>query len=725
MKQVLINYLNGDVSTEEVPIPFCKENGVLVANNCSVISPGTERGTVQLAKSNFFQKARQRPEQLKQVLQTLRQEGPIATFKKVMTRLDTLYPLGYCSSGTVIYVGQEVTGFKEGDSVVCAGEGIGSHAEVVWAPQFLCHLIPTNMKFEHAAFAPLIAIALQAVRQSECSIGDKVAVIGLGLLGLLTTQILNASGCHVIGIDIDEDRCRRAITAGAERVCLSSEKSVEQVQDFSGGYGVDAVLVMASSEDKAPLIQAGKYCREKGKVIVAGVIPTEFPRKDYWEKELTLKMARSFGPGYYDPEYTIHGHDYPFSYVRWTSGRNIQEAINLIQTGKLDPEPLITHRFRIEESKQAYESLSQSSSILGAIFEYERKVVLPPSSALNHKRIVSKKGEKPCIGWIGAGNFAQAYLLPLLKKNDEISLHTVSNSTSTSSHNAQRKFGFMKATCNVEDIMNSQEINGVFITSRHDSHAQLVENALNQNKHVFVEKPLALTKEELTGIVKTWEKHPAVLCVGYNRRYSPLSTWIKSHLKTVAGPLMLNYRINVGAMPDNHWLLDRKQGGGMTLAEVCHFVDLLIYFSSSKPTSVYAKTFGATPTEKRTNLLATICFENGSVGSISYIINSDASFPRERIEIFGRNSVAVIDNFKQASITHGGKSRRMRKWARNMGYEEEIKLVLKTFRENGPLPIPLEDLVATSLTTFKIEEALRENKPIPINLDEILNPAIL
>jgi predicted dehydrogenase len=724
MRQIIQIYKSGELKVEDVPTPALTPGGVLVRNACSLISVGTERTKVEVARSNLLEMARKRPDQVKAVLDNVRQEGLLATYKKAMTKLDTPISLGYSSAGVVLEVGDEVQEFKIGDRVACAGEGYGCHAEIVFAPKNLCARVSDSVGLDQAAFAAVGAIALQAVRQAQVTVGERVAVIGLGLVGQLVVQVLKASGCQVLAIDLDPAMIELTRKLGADLAVHRSKDPVKSMaEEFSQGYGVDAVIITAATTSNDPVELAGALCREKGRVVVVGAVRMDIPRKDYYEKELSLCLSRAFGPGNYDKAFAEKGVDYPFGYVRWTAKRNMEAFLGLVAQGKIDPRKLVTHRFSIAEAPRAYELLRSSKErVLGALFEYEERPSYPTKIVLPQNIAASAK-ERVNLGFIGAGSFAQSYLLPNFRKADGVALKGVATATAISARNVAEKFGFEYCTGDYHEILDDPEIDCVIIATRHNLHAPLTIEALKRGKTVYVEKPLALNEEQLREVIEAHKQSRGRLMIGFNRRFSPFTQRAKSFFAHRAGPLVMTYRVNAGPLPPDHWVHDPEEGGGRIVGEVCHFVDLFQYLVDSPPVRVYAQTAGSRneniPAEDNVNI--NIEFEDGSIGTIIYSSVGTLTFPRERFEIFGDNSVAVVDNFRYATFTRGGKTKKMKRWwGRDMGYRGEVAAFVDALKSGSEMPIPFTDIVLATLTTFRILDSIHEGKPVEISLPGLL-----
>ncbi len=718
MKHIIQNYKTGELKVEEVPVPYLRRGGLLVSNEYSLISSGTERGKIEMAKGNLLQKARQRPDLVKQVMHNVRSEGLVPTAKKVFTRLNTPVSLGYCSAGIVSAVDSVTGGFKVGDRVACVGEGFACHAEVVYIPGGFAVKVPGELSLDKASFAPLGAIAMQGVRQSGAGLGDRVVVLGLGLIGQLTVQILKASGCHVIGVDIDNAKVAMATEFGADMALNLKESDTELgVEGFTASRGADVVIITASSSTSQPIEMAGKLCREKGKVVLVGAVPIELPRKEYYEKELDFVVSRAFGPGAYDESY-IDGADYPYGYVRWTVRRNMEEVMNLMLSGKVLVDKLVSGRFKIDDADKAYELVRKPEGIvMGVLFEYDGRPKVPGRIVVSGKD-VKARGNARSVGFIGAGNFAQSYLLPELKKAGGMELRGVATNRSISSDSVSRKFGFNYGTCDHSEIMKDADIDTVFIATRHDQHGPLTAEALRRGKSVFVEKPLALNPDELTEITEAYNKAASpYLMVGFNRRFSPLSVKLKKHFAGVTTAKVLNFRVNAGPLPPEHWLLDPVEGGGRIIGEGCHFIDYLQFVTGARPVRVYAVSMDGKTREDAQNVQITIDFSDGSIGNIAYIADGDPSFSREYVEVFGGGRVAVLDDFKKLTLSVKGKEKVHSLRGKDMGYGGEIGEVIKTLKSGKAAPISMADLVATTLTTFAVNDSLINAVPVDILLE--------
>jgi len=655
MKQLVQDFKTGDLHVVDVPPPSVAPGFVLVRNAFSLVSAGTERQTVSLARKSLLGKACARPDLARQVLDTVQREGLAAAFHKVQSRLDQWKALGYSTAGTVIELGEGVTEFSVGDRVACGGQDYACHAEVVAVPKNLCAKIPEGVPWEHAAFTTLGAIALHGVRQADARLGDTVAVIGLGLVGQLTVRILQAAGCRVVGHDIRPEACAAA--------------SVEMPQPDTA----DAVIITAATDSNEPLELAAKLCRDRGRVVIVGTTGLTIPREVFYDKELELRMSRSYGPGRYDPVYEEKGVDYPVGYVRWTEQRNMEAFLRLLADGKVNVAPLISRTFPIADAVKAYEPITA-----GALLEYRNAEISRPKSSVR-KTSPTAVG----LGVIGAGHYAQGVLLPLFKAHREVSLRSVCTATGIHAKKAAEKFGFETCSTDWRDVLADPAVNTVLIATRHHLHAELVCAALRAGKTVFCEKPLCLRPEELEEIAKAiQETGNHRLMVGFNRRFTP---WAAA-ARALSSPRVLRYRVSVQPLPSDHWCLDPEVGGGRILSEVCHFVDLLQFVAAARPVSVYAVGFGGD------NVQVSLRFVDGSVGAIDYFTVGDAALGKEHFEAFGGGQRVLEDNIREK------------------GQREEVRQLVEAVKTGGPMRIPLDELLTSARATFAILESLRNGQ---------------
>ena len=711
MLQLTQNLKSGKMELSEVPVPALTGGRVLVRNHYSVISAGTEGGKVSTARKGYIGKAKEKPAQVKQVIDTLKSEGIASTYRRVMNKLDALSPLGYSASGIVEAVGDGVTRFRVGDRVASGGEG-ANHAEVSSVPENLVVRVPDEVSLEHAAYSTIAAIAIQGVRQADLRLGESCAVIGLGLLGQLTVQMLKAAGVKAAGIDINPDMVELAGKSGADIAFARGSGDEEQaIIDFSDGYGVDAVIITAGSSSLDPVELAGRLCRRKGRVVIVGAVPTGFSRDNYYKKELELRMATSYGPGRYDPNYEEKGQDYPIGYVRWTENRNMQAFLQLVAGGKIDLSFLTTHEFEFEKAPGAYQMIvDRSETYVGIVLKYDTEKETIRSIDLSG---VSRKPQavegEPRVSFIGAGSFAQNLLLPNIKGSVFV---TVATSQGHTSKNVAQKWKFRTATCDAEDVFKDDS-NTVFIATRHDSHAEYVMRSLKAGKNVFVEKPLCMTEEELEEIATIYKsasgKDAPSLMVGFNRRFAPYVESIKREF-TDKVPKSINYRINAGAIPADHWVQDREVGGGRIIGEVCHFVDLAMHLAGALPKSLSAAAM-EDPRGLLDTLNVNILFTDGSIANISYFANGSKAMKKERLEVFSSGKTAVLDDFTKLDIFSTRKTTN-KKLGQDKGHRREIEKFLDSIRTGCPAPIPFEEIYYSTKMSFDIIRSINNGETI-------------
>ena len=709
MLQVVQYQKNGELYVDNVPVPALKRGGVLVRNVCSLISAGTERSSVSTAQAGLIGKAQSRPDLVRQVVDNIRSEGIWDTYKKVQMRLDNVKALGYSSAGVVIETG--CNEFQVGDKVACAGYAY--HAEVISVPKNLCATIPDKVDFDEAAFTTLGAIAMQGVRQADVRLGEQVAVIGLGLVGQLTAPILKSAGCRVIGLDIATPMLEMAKELGIDAVVESERlKAIEAVRSFSRGMGVDAVIITAATQSNEPIEIAGEITRDRGRIVIVGAVKADIPRSPFYEKELEVRMSRSYGPGRYDTSYEEKGNDYPLGYVRWTEKRNMEAFLELLAENKVNVKRMITHRFPIQEAAKAYDVILSKTkeTYLGVILEYPQETENIQRrfdfSTVQHKAL--QKQDVLNIGLIGAGNFAQSYLLPRLQKLDGVVLKGVATSTGVSAKSAGKKLGFEFCTTDTQEILDNENIQAVFIATRHDSHAKYVIEALKRNKLVYVEKPLAITQEQLDEIAKLMSESETrrFLMVGYNRCFSKPIKAIKEFFNGRKEPLVMNYRVNAGFVPKTSWHQDESQGGRI-IGEVCHFVDVMQFLTDARIVRVFAECIGGNNLENvnRDNVNITIKFDDGSVGTISYLANGDARLLKEFMEVFGEQSVAIMDDFRRIRLIRNRKQKKLR-FNGGKGHGEEMSCVVNAMMKGELSPIPFESLYLTTSVTLAAVKSL-------------------
>lgn len=704
MKQILQSLKSGKTEIADVPAPQVGRGQLLVRTSRTLISAGTERMLVDFGKAGMLNKARQQPERVKAVVDKVRTDGLVPTVEAVRNKLDQPLAMGYCNVGEVIEVGPGVTGFAVGDRVASNGK----HAEIVAVPVNLCATIPDNVDDEAAAFTVLGAIALQGIRLVAPTLGEAVVVSGLGLIGLLAVQLLRANGCRVLGIDFDPHKLAIARSFGAETVQLGEgAEPVAAAQAFSRGRGVDAVVITASTKSSEPVHQAALMCRKRGRIVLVGVTGLELSRADFYEKELTFQVSCSYGPGRYDPVYEEQGVDYPVGFVRWTEQRNLEAVLDMMSSGALDVAPLVSHRFAVEEAAAAYDLVSGKEPSLGILLSYgdgeaaeslgKRTVRVSPEATSG----ASPTRGSTRFGFVGAGNYAGAVLIPAFKAAGA-ELVSVASAGGVSSLHAARKFGFGEATTDTQALIADPSIAAVVISTRHDSHARLAEDALRAGKHVFVEKPLCLSIAELDSIMSTLTAAgPAapLLMVGFNRRFAPHVRRISQLLEPVSGPKTFVMTVNAGAIPATHWTQDPETGGGRIVGEACHFIDLLRFLAGAP---IEERSVLAMDTATGDTVSISLRFADGSLGTIHYLANGNKSFPKERLEVFAGGRILQLDNFRKLSGYGWPGFSRMNLWSQDKGQKDCAAAFTRAVSEGGPSPIPLAEIEEVSRVTIEI-----------------------
>ena len=723
MKQVVQNYRTGELKVEELPPPALKPGGVLVRTAFSLISAGTERTIVETAQSSLIGKARSRPDLVRQVFDTFKREGLRSTYEKVKSRLDQSKPLGYSASGVVMAVGGEVQEFRVGDRVACAGGGYATHSEIIFVPKNLCAKLPDGASLESACYTTVGSIALQGLRQADMRLGETVAVIGLGLVGQLTVQLLKAAGCTVIGIDIDKAACELAKKSGADTVASDSQSARALCQSLTEGRGADCVVITAGTKSNEPIELAGELARDRARVVAVGSVGLDVPRHSYFAKELDLRISRSYGPGRYDPEYEEKGNDYPIGYVRWTEKRNMESFLRLAADGRINTELLTTHRFSVSRATEAYNLILARGGerYCGVVLEYpqaeqQAAVSLKPPAAF---KVAS---DKLGVGFIGAGNFSRGVLLPIVKRSAKIKLIGVATATGISARNAAGQFGFARPTTDYEEILASEETQAVFIATRHDLHARLAAEALKRGKAVFVEKPLATNKDGLREVVEAARETGGLLTVGYNRRFAPIAREVKEKFHSRSGPMTIVYRVNAGQLPADHWSHDAAEGGGRIIGEACHFIDFVQYLTGALPARVCAEGVASKRTADYVDdsVVISMSMTDGSIASIIYTASGDKSVAKEQVEIFCDRSVASIDDFKSGAFTRDGKRVKLGGGNQDKGHAAEISAFFEAARGRTEAPISLESLVATSLASFAVIESTKDGAAVALDTNSVL-----
>ncbi|QQL44310.1 bi-domain-containing oxidoreductase [Sulfuriroseicoccus oceanibius] len=746
MQQIIQSFKSGELWLADVPVPACKSGGAVVQTRASFVSAGTERMLVDFAKKNMVGKALAMPDQVNKVIRKMKTEGVFETLEKVKAKLDQPIPLGYSCAGVIEELGHSMRGFAVGDRVACGGAGFANHADYNYVPKNLMVKIPEGVSFEDASCATVGSIAMQGVRQCDVRLGEQVCVMGLGLLGLLAVQMLRASGCRVIGFDPNPQRCQDALNLGADAAV--SADLVAACDQFSQGVGVDAVLITAATKSNEPVTVAGEIARMKGKVVVTGLVGMDLPRDDYYKKELDFKLSLSYGPGRYDSSYEEGGNDYPYGYVRWTEQRNIAAFLDLVAAGAVTPSKLVTHRFGIADALDAYDLLlgKTEEPYLGIVLNYDEK----PAGALAEGRRVAvgksgsgdgakntgglKSGEVN-IGFIGAGNFTKAVLLPELKKRIDVNLKTLCTATGMNAGETAKKEGFEIASTDYESMLSDASINTVFVTTQHNSHAKFVGEALAAGKHVFVEKPLAITREQmerlkvqvdglslsesaasLKGTAAASDLNTGctpVLMVGFNRRFSPHATLLKDYFSKRKTPVFMSYRVNAGIIPPDVWIQDPAVGGGRIIGEGCHFIDFASHVIGQNVVEVQAQcvTTDNAGLVAEDNVSINLKYADGSVANILYVALGSTDIAKERCEIFANESVAVMEDFCTTTCSGKlGKEKLTGKQAK--GFAQELDAFVEAIKEGKESPISWESLVNTTEVSFAVHEALQTKSTV-------------
>lgn len=717
MKQIVQDLGKKETRIIEVPIPKPGKGEALVRTGASLVSAGTERMLVEFAEKSLLGKAKARPDLVKQTLDKVRREGLISTVDAVRNRLDEFLPLGYSSAGTIVELGEGLQGLRVGDRVACAGGGFAVHAEYAVVPRNLMAQLPDEVDIERGAFATLGAIALHGFRLAELQIGERVAVIGLGLLGLMAVQIARSGGCRVLGIDINRDRVELSRKLGVEAV--SVEGAVEKGRVETGAKGFDAVIICAATASSNPVELAGEIARDRARVISVGAVGLKIPRNLYYEKELTFLVSRSYGPGRYDPTYEEGGQDYPIGYVRWTEGRNLSAFVDLLVDRRVDVDSLITHRFPIAKGIEAYDLITARTDdpFIGILLTYPETEdkVQPIDKQYPVRDVQISPVDKVNLGVIGAGNFAKSTLLPNLRGMDGLELVAITSARGLKSSHAADRYGFAYAATESEQILQDESINTIAILTRHDLHARLTVAGLSAGKNVFCEKPLALDLDQLEDVNQALIETDKLLMVGFNRRFAALSKALKGFMDSTPGPKVMSYRINAGPLPSNHWLYDPVEGGGRIIGEACHFIDFLTYIANALPIKVRTIGVGSDMPDHEDNVIIALDFADGSIGSISYLASGDRSFSKERVEVFGGGKVAVLDDFRSLElVTDGKRSRQRSRLRQDKGHKAEWEAFVKAIQTGGPPPIPYEHLIAVTKTSIAAVKSLRTQQSVDI-----------
>ena len=717
MKQVSQSMKDGCIAVLEVPAPTLRPHGVLVRTAASLISSGTEGAKLELGQKNLVAKARSRPDQVKQVVDKARRDGVLQTYRTVKARLVEQSPIGYSAAGVVTRVGELAAGFSVGDLVAVGGGEFANHAEVDYVPATLCVPVPEGVGLDEAAFATVGAVALQGVRQSGARLGDRVAVVGLGLLGQLTVQLLRAAGCEVAGVDVDKSRCAAAERLGAaDTTVLSGDEAVKELLPAAGGVGFDAVIITAGTKEDGPVELAGRIARDRGTVVIVGDVGLRVPRAPYYEKELTLRLSRSYGPGRYDPLYEDMALDYPIGYVRWTEQRNMAEVLRLIAEGRVDVKSLITHRFPVDQASEAYAVVSTGGAAsLGVVLEYPDAA--PSPSRIEVRPAAGRRARKGVVGvsFLGAGNFATATLLPALKKDSRFVPRGVYTTSGLTARDVAGRNGFAFCAGTPGDVLADDQTVGVVIATRHASHAALAAQALLAGKTVFVEKPLAMSEVQLEEAAAAQRESGGALTVGFNRRFSPLTRKVVAALGKRSSAAQVLIRVNAGAIPPTHWIQLPEEGGGRIVGEVCHFVDLAACLIGQPAVSVYAVNADPTKPPALTDSLSVVLrYSDGSAASIVYAAGGDTAYPKERVEVFSEGKVMVIEDFRELTLTRAGRIHVTKLGHTDKGHEAEMRAFLDLAAGAQPKVLTFADCVASMAATFKIVESLTRGMPVSV-----------
>lgn len=715
MKQILQNYRSGEVRVEEVPVPVCADTHLLVQNAYSLVSAGTERSMRDFAQMSLVSKARARPDLVKKVMSKVKQEGLRNTVYKALSRLDTLAPLGYSCCGQIVETGQKSELFQVGDHVACAGAGWANHAEMVSVPHRLCAKVPDGVTPDEAAFSTLGAVALHGIRLAELTLGENVVVIGLGLLGQIACQIVRASGCCVIGVDLASDKVDLALELGADFAVARDDDPIAKIRQFTKNKGVDAVLITAAAPTSDPVEMAPELCRDRGRVVVIGDVKLNLPRRTYYHKEISFRISRSYGPGRYDVTYERDGYDYPLGYVRWTQQRNLSAFLDLMARKQVNVRPLISHTFDIENAEEAYELIGSQVPHLGILLRYPEIADLKNKVSLQDKPKMTQVTTQG-IGVIGAGTFASGVILPRLKKMKDVTLLGICSQSGISARHFGERFDFSYCTSDRTEVITDTQVGCVMIMTRHGDHADFVIEALNAEKHVFVEKPLALSFEELERVVEAYHQTDRCLMVGFNRRFSPATNMLKSHFIN-QGSVSVICRVNAGVLPEDHWIYDPETGGGRLLGEVCHFIDLCGYLVQSRAVRVSCVGMGAPYPDD--HLAITLEYANGSTAQILYTAFGGVGMPKEYIEMLGGGRSAVLDDFREVNLFVDGQKKRKRFSGQDKGHQKELEALVASLQNaKTDWPMSFDSIVHTTVTTLCAQQAMLER--CTVNIPEFL-----
>lgn len=722
MLQVVQSVRSGNLELIEVPAPVLLPGGVIVRTAASIISPGTEKMVMELAKKTLIGKARERPDLVRQVITKVRTHGVMTTFQNVVAKMDKPLPLGYSAAGVIESVSPEVLDLKVGDRVAIAGAGYASHAEINFVPRNLTALIPEGVSFEEAAYSTVAAIAMQGVRLAHPELSEVVVVSGLGLIGLIAVQLLKASGCRVLGIDFNKDKVDAGLRLGLdEGVVLPDDDAHRAVDRFSRGRGADLTIITAATTSNQPIELAGEVTRRKGRIVVVGAVGLNIPRDVYYRKELEVKVSMSYGPGRYDRSYEEGGLDYPYDYVRWTEGRNIESVLDLVSSGRVNVRSLTTHRFPLEKAPDAYQVIEKGSeSYIGILLDYDltkpQEKTIPVAPAIQTKQL-----DRLGVGFVGAGNYSSVHLLPHLKKHAHVQLQGLVSATGLNAKLKAEKFGFAYCTTEIKPVLDDPAIETLFIGTRHSTHAEFTVAALDAGKHVFVEKPMVVSEEQLDAVISAYDranaKQPTGLMVGLNRRFAPMVTSLKENFDT-ADRLQMIYRVNSGAIPTSTWLHEPDEGAGMLIGEMSHFVDVMQFICGERPTRVFANALSLNSQKfaDQDNLSMVISFDGGSVGTLCYNTVGNGKVGKERLEVYGGGGVAILDDFRSLETVKGDRSIRTKSANQDKGQQREVNETIEAFRTKGMAPIPFPELVATMRVIFAARRSATSGEAVEVNV---------
>ncbi len=706
MKQIIQDLKNGETILEEVPVPTPKSGSVLIKTTKSLVSLGTERMLVEFGKANFISKARQQPDKVKMVLDKVKTDGLKPTMEAVFNKLNQPLPLGYCNVGEVTAIGKGVTEFKVGDRVASNG----NHAEYVNIPKNLVAKIPDNVTDEEAAFTVIGSIGLQGIRLLDPTFGETIVVVGLGLIGLVTAELLLANGCNVIGFDFDPEKVRIANEKGV--IAINPSEGTDQVkfiESYTNDVGADGVIITASNKSNEIISQSARMCRKRGRVVLVGVIGLDISRADFYEKEISFQVSCSYGPGRYDEEYEQKGNDYPIGYVRWTEKRNFEAILNAISKGTLKVKPLITERVSLKEFQKIYGDMSNSRSI-ASILEYDKTKEPTCTVTITNKSFEGKKG---VIGIIGAGNFTSSTVLPNLKKIDA-QVKYIASSGGLSSTIMAKRHSIAKSTSNYKDILKDEEVDLIFITTKHNTHASMVLETIRAQKSVFVEKPLALSEDELEAIIAEYKNHNVNISVGFNRRFAPLAKNMKKFLGNDNTPINIVATMNAGFIPADVWVHDMEVGGGRIIGEACHYIDLCTYLTGSRVKAVCMNAMGKYPKENSDNASILLRYENGSNAVINYFANGSKAYSKERVEVYSQERTLIMDNWRKLK-SYGFKNGKNSSSKQDKGHFNQFQELITQQQKGEKAIIPFDEIVNTTRASFAAIESLKQGKWVGVN----------